>query len=302
MFALSTSWNAWQHKHAKDMIAEIKRLGFDQVELSFSLSATIVKEMLALKRRGQISVLSVHNFCPIPKGVRRRLASPDMFSLSALDENERKQALRHTQNTIDTARNIGAAVVVLHVGKVKIEEQIKQLAGYYLSGEQNKFRQLKSKMRLERAAKAKEHFSQALRSLDQLCGYAQKQKIKLGVENRYYFSEIPSLEEMETILNKFPGPPLYYWHDVGHAQVYDNLGFVGHRTILKKFSRRMIGIHLHDINGITDHLAPLQGKFDFSVLNSHLSNAVFKVLEPHYPATAAEITRGRIYLEKLFSQ
>jgi hypothetical protein len=63
----------------------------------------------------------------------------------------------------------------------------------------------------------------------------------------------------------------------------------------------MLGIHLHDIKGIDDHRAPLKGEFDFALLKPYVRSDTLKVLEPHYPATAEDITRGRKYLEKLFS-
>lgn len=300
MFALSTSWNALQHSQAKDIIKEIKGLGFKRVELSFNLSPAIVEEMLGLKEQGLISVVSVHNFCPVPEGISPNAALPDIFSLSALNEDERQKALQYTKRTIDTASRIAAEAVVLHLGKVQIEEKIKRLVLIDQIKDSKGFGQLKKDMEEERKEKSKQFFDRALKSLESLCSYAQKRKVNLGIENRYYFSEIPSLEEMEIILKTFPGPPLYYWHDVGHAQVYENLKFLKHQAILDKFKHRIYGMHLHDIEGIDDHRAPLKGKFDFSLLKNYITKDTLKVLEPHYPATAQEIIRGREYLEGLF--
>ena len=291
-----------QYSRAKDIIEEIRGLGFDQVELNFNLTPAMVEEMISLRNKGQIKVVSLHNFCPIPWGTSRKLASPDIFSLSALDEYQRQKAIRYTKRTIDTASRIGAEVVVLHLGRIQIEEKIRKIALIYKNTDKQKYKKLKEQMIKERQAKSKKFFVQALRSLEQLCNYAQRCKVKLGIENRYYFSEIPTPEEMEIILATFPGPTLYYWHDTGHAQVYENLKFQNHKTILDKFSKRMVGIHLHDIEGIDDHRAPLKGKFDFSRLLPYIKRKTLKVLEPHYPATADEIIQGKRYLEKLFKQ
>ncbi|MBL7084724.1 MAG: sugar phosphate isomerase/epimerase [Candidatus Omnitrophica bacterium] len=300
MFALSTSWNAWRYSQAKDIIKEIKGLGFDCVELNFNLTSLIVDEIIRLKDRGVIEVASLHNFCPVPKGILRKQALPDTFSLSALDEKERQQAIRYTKRTIDTASRLEAEAVVLHLGKVEMKERIRELASIHKSKDRQRYARLKNEMTKERKSKSKRFFTQTLNSLEQLCNYAQRRKVKLGIENRYYFNEIPAVEEMESILSVFSSPPLYYWHDVGHAQVYENLEFIKHKTLLDKFSQRMIGIHLHDIDGIDDHRAPLKGKFDFSLLKPYLKPETLKVLEPHHPATAREIIRGRNYLEKLF--
>lgn len=299
MIALSTSWNAWRYSQAKDVIKEIKALGFNCVELNFSLSPAMVDQMIALKKHGLIKVVSLHNFCPVPPGISRKEALPDTFSLSAAEEQERQKALRFTKKTIDTASKLGAEVVVLHAGKIKAQERIRELALVYESGQKQKCEQLKAQMLKERKAKSKKFFDQAIRSLGELCTYAQRQKVKLGIENRYYFYEIPSAEEMEVILKKF-GPPLYYWHDVGHAQVYENLGFIKHREVLDRFSRRMIGMHLHDIEGTDDHRAPLKGTFDFRQLLPYIKSDTLKVIEAHHPATAEEIAQGKKYLEKIF--
>jgi len=300
MFALSTSWKASQYSRAKDIIKEIKAIGFDYIELNFGLTPAMVDEMIALKGKGVIKVVSVHNFCPIPEGILRKDASPDIFSLSAEKEQVREKAVHYTKKTIETASRIGAQVVVLHLGKVQMEERIRALAAADKNNDRRRYKRLKAQMLKERKAKAKAAFARALKSLEELTTFAGKQKIKLGIENRYYFSEIPNFEEMEIILARFPGPPLFYWHDVGHAQVYENLRFLQHKAILDKFSSRMIGMHLHDIEGIDDHRAPLKGKFDFALLKSYVKKKTLKVLEPHYPTTAEEIIRGRQYLEKLF--
>lgn len=299
MLAISTSWNASRHSRAKDIIDEIRGLGFERVELSFTLTAAKVEEIISLKNQGLLKVVSLHNFCPMPQGLLHRAISPDMFSLSALGKRERQKALGYTKKTIDTASRIGAEAVVLHIGRVEVKERLRELAQLYEHQNRPAFEGLKKQMLKEREAKSKRFFEQVLKSLEELCAYSQKRKVKLGIENRYYFNEIPTIEEMEIIFSRFPAPPLYYWHDVGHAQVYENLQFVQHKTMLDKFSQRMIGIHLHDIEGIDDHRAPLKGRFDFTLLKPYLKKETLKVLEPHYPATAEEIIRGKEYLEKL---
>lgn len=300
MLALSTSWNALQYTRAKDIIKEIKSLGFERVELNFNLTSKLVEEMLKLQNEGVIKVVSLHNFCPIPEKVSRQKALPDFFSLSSLDEEERKLALRYTKRTIETAARFSAQAVVLHCGKVQVEEKIRQLAGLFQKKDQAAGQKLKQRMFEEREARAKQFFQQTLKSLDELCAYALKQGVNLGLENRYYFSEIPTSDEMETILAAFPGPPLYYWHDVGHAQVHENLGLFEHKMMLDKFGPRLFGMHLHDVEGIDDHRAPLSGKFDFSRLLPYVQKNTLKVMEPHRPASAPEIIRGKQYLEKLF--
>jgi len=300
MIALSTSWNSWKHSKAKDIITEIKSMGFSAIELNFSLNKAIVDEMIKLKAHKAINVVSLHNFCPIPPGISRKKASPDIFSLSAVNERARQKALKYTKKTIDVASKIGAKAVVLHLGRIETKEKIRKLASLYEKPNKQAYKRLKAQMFKDRKQKAEPFFKQALKSIDELSSYAQDKKVKLGLENRYYFYEIPSIEEMQIILKAFPKPALYYWHDVGHAQVYDYLGLASHREMLDKFASHMLGVHLHDIDKIDDHRAPLKGKFDFRQLVPYINKSTLKIIEAHHPATAKEITQAKKYLEKLF--
>ena len=48
MFSLSTSWNWAQHKNGCDLLEEIRGLGFQSLELGFSLSETKAAALIAL--------------------------------------------------------------------------------------------------------------------------------------------------------------------------------------------------------------------------------------------------------------
>jgi sugar phosphate isomerase/epimerase len=300
--AISTSWNASSHTSGTSLIKELSHFGFRALELSFNLTAEMVEEIVPLQDEKEIEVVSVHNYCPIPDGIERKLALPDCFSLAAADGGERQRALDFTQRTINTARRLNARAVVLHTGRVEIEDRTRELIHLYNGGMQDsrEYAALKKTMAGERQKDCGPFVKRVLESLDELADYAGSQGIKLGIENRYYFREIPSIDELETIFDKLKQPNLFYWHDVGHAQLYENLGLLKHTDYLNRFSDRMLGIHLHDIKGAQDHLAPLKGDFDFAKLVPYVQKDTIKVLEAHHPATAEEIEKAAEYLEGLF--
>ena len=156
------------------------------------------------------------------------------------------------------------------------------------------------KMRAERKRLQAPYVSAALKSLESLVKFAEEKNVKLGIETRIYFREIPSFEEIGVILDEFKGSEFIgYWHDTGHAQCTETLGFARHRDFLDAYSDRMVGLHLHDIKGTYDHLAPGGGDFDFSIFRPYIKPDMLKVLEPHKPATAAEIIQGTRYLERV---
>lgn len=300
--ALSTAWNSMNHAKAQRMIDEIKALGFDAVELGFSLTKEMVDDVKAIVKKGGIKITSIHNYCPIPDEFELAEARPDCYSLSSKDENERALAVKYTKRTIDTAESVEAGVVVLHCGLVEMVDSTKALAKMHASGlkDTKEYRSVVSNMKDERELKSEDYLKKAKDSLNELSGYALNKKVKLAVENRIYFCEIPSCDEIGLLLND-TGANVYYWHDTGHAQVLENLGFAEHKSYLEKYSFRMIGMHIHDILKTKDHMAPLKGELDFSLFKPYIKKDTVLVLEPHQPATGEEIVRGARHLEKLFS-
>ncbi|MDD5156095.1 MAG: TIM barrel protein [Candidatus Omnitrophica bacterium] len=298
---LSTSWNASRYEDAKKLVFEIKSSGFQDIELSFNLPLAMVEEIADLVSSGEIRVLSLHNFCPIPEGIERSLALPDCYSVASRNEEERQAAVKYTKRTIDTARRLGAGAVVLHTGRVEIADKTRQLIKLYENGLEGteEFRRLQALILKERKDNAGPYFEQALRSLDELTSYAAKSDISLGMETRFYCREIPDFEEIGTILEKFRGSSLFYWHDTGHAQLMENLRFVRHKDFLEAYAKDMLGIHLHDITGCQDHKAPSKGELDFGFLKPYLHADTIKIIEAHAPATAQDLKESKVFLEDL---
>lgn len=297
--SLSTVWNALQAPDAVSMIKEIAAVGFDKVELNFTLTSKDVRDIIYMRDKEEVEVTSVHNFCPIPDGVTRSKASPDLYSLSSLDEKERRMAVGQTIKTIHTAARLGATCVILHLGRVEISDRTRDL-GKALSDKAS-YELLKKLMKEERSATAGKHLKMTSRSIEELIVQAQEKDIVLGLENRYYYREIPLPDEMEALLDKFKSAHVGYWHDIGHAQLFENLGLFNHKKdYLDRLSGRMVGMHLHDIKGMDDHRPPLEGEFDFSVIKPFLRKGMLMVIEAHHPATAEQIRRGADHLTSLY--
>lgn len=302
--ALSTSWNAFRHEDAGTIVSEIKKAGFVDLELSFNLTADIVAGFRALAKRGDVKIVSVHNFCPIPEGLQRAEALPDCFSMASLDEEERRAAVKHTKKSIDTAWGLGAKAVVLHCGRVEMAERTRQLIELYRNtGKKGspEFVRIRDEMVREREARAKPHFQAALKSLGELNAYAQKRGVLLGIETRFYHREIPSIEEIGLILEEFKGSRIFYWHDTGHAQVMENLGFFAHGDCLKRYAPTMLGIHLHNLIGCEDHQAPSEGELDFGKIIPYLKKETIKVVEAHHQASLAQLNESKALLEGMLN-
>lgn len=302
-FALSTSWNAFRHKNGREMLFEIERLGFKEIELSFNLTPSMVEDCLEAVKSGRFKAVSLHNYCPIPGGLKREAALPDCYSMASCDEEERGLALNYTKQTIDTAKRFGSRAVVLHCGRVEMVDKTRELINLYQKGLKatEAFAGLREEMVSQRKKFYKPFLENTLSSLQELSAYARGRGVSLGIETRYYFREIPSFEEIGIILDKLDSPDVFYWHDTGHAQLMENLGFYRHREFLEAYGSRMCGVHLHNISCCSDHQAPHKGEFDFSLLKPFVTAQTLKVIEAHHPATAGDLTKSREFLKAIFN-
>lgn len=300
MYSLSTSWNSERHRNGFDVVNEIKALGFDSIELDWSLTETMVRDILSMKESGVIKISSLHNICPIPKGVDQTKASPDYYSLASGDDAERALAVAAAKSTIDYAKRFGARAVVLHTGRVKMRERMRELDSAFCDKE--KFVRLREEMIRQREDLKDGYLDNVISCLSELVSYADRAGVALAIENRFYYGEIPLIPEFAVIFEVFKRGRLYYWHDVGHAEVFNRLGLASHTDFLDKFSNRLIGIHLHDIMGaMADHKPPGLGDFDFGILKPYIDNEIIKVIEAHEPASAEQIRQSVDYLTLKFS-
>ena len=71
MLALSTVWNAGRRETGFEVIKEIQDTGISCVELNFFLDSKMVEEILDYCQTHGLSIISLHNFCPVPDGLER---------------------------------------------------------------------------------------------------------------------------------------------------------------------------------------------------------------------------------------
>lgn len=306
MFSFSTCWNAERHKSGEGIIKEIKELGFQKIEVScYYINEKKAKDILRLKKRGEIVITSVHNFCPNPLYEKNPEGGGGIFNLISEDAEERKEATKYTKETIDYAHQLGAQVVVMHLGEEN--KEIDYFKGSFKDKKEelkyeNKYNEWICSLKEKRAKMQPIYLERILPSLQVINDYAKLSGVKIGVENRYFYYQFPNIEEMDIIFKNFPNSSLYYWHDVGHAQVLENIGFVKHEEWLKRFSQRMVGVHLHDLNlEGEDHQAPPQGGVDFEMIKRYLNKEVLKVLELNKKVKKSDIILGYKFLRSLFS-
>jgi sugar phosphate isomerase/epimerase len=302
MISLSTAWNADKWLDGEAIAEEIHSLGFQGIECNFSLTNDLLEGVIYYAHKHGLSFTSLHNYCPTPPGLKREEALPDCYSLSSLSEEERCQAVCHTKTTIRTASRLKAKAVVLHTGRVEMKDRTRELIKLATQGLKGtpEFNDILNSFAAERKRKSQDFFSSLLKSLDELVPFAQELNVALGIENRFYYREIPSLDEFETIFDQFKDMPISYWHDVGHSYIFEQLGLIPTDSLLERFGNRLIGLHLHNVKNLNDHQAPVDGDFDFTRLAPFVRKDTIRVIEAHQHVPAEAIRRSAELLETIF--
>ncbi len=296
ILAVSTSWAAGLGLKPDYLLEVLEDLPVQGIELDYRLDTDCFGALAAMLKTSRLVVTSVHNFCPCPAIIKGLPPSGDYFNLADLDKEKRHLAVQWTLRTMEHACDAEAPCVVLHCGKVPEQEQDRRFKRKLASAGPDIDKELKPELdcRLkERRLLAPASLDALLFSLDRLLAPAEKMGLTLGIENRYYWNELPGFDELGRILDTFRGAPLGYWHDMGHARAQELLELVGPGKLLETYGEHLVGIHVHDARGLRDHLPPGSGQLDFAALKPYLESGPALVLELA-PTTACESVRQGI--------
>lgn len=289
--SLSTMWAMTNFPTMNDFCAVAHRLGFAGIELNHQVDTS----MLAGSDLSQCGITSIHEPCPADVNADEQKAR-DWF-ISAEDEQNRKQGVISIKRSLDLAASLGVKAIVVHAGNVRADwDNEKRLYDAYNAGKAGTpgYLKLKDQLMQERAALVGSRLEAVRKSLLELLDYARPLGIRLGLENRYHFMDIPNCDEMQSLLSLGNHGEIGFWYDIGHAQALDRLGFIPHEDWLERYASRIVGIHLHDVIGITDHRAPGTGEMDFVRLARHMPADAVHTLELK-PDTKYEQVRDSLH-------
>lgn len=273
MLAFSTCWNNSRHIDGESMIDEIIELGFSNIELSHGMTVAKLPGIKKAYQAGKFTCSGVHNYFPSP--VEVMIDAPDAYEYTSHRAFDRKRAMDMTLKTLELAAEFNAGYVVLHMGSTPLNPQkfTKPLTELVASGKQHEPAFTKQKIDFVRKREkiATLYYQRAIEALEQLAPRAAELGIKLAVESRSRFEDMPNEREMLRLQEHFKDHPwIGYWHDFGHVQLKHNLGFLDHEEWLKSMQPYLIGGHVHDVEWpARDHRTPLTGTLNFSSLLSH---------------------------------
>ena len=303
--ALSTMWMQKRHQSLEEFFDAGRELGFDAFELSHQVS----EELLADATLPPGDIQGVHAPCPTNQRTQgAQVSSPD--------PEERALAVEAITASIRLAGQVGAEMVIVHPGRVVVNPMLEtDLRALYDQGLRGTgaYDDVKAELVEERKRRAERHLDATLWSLDRLATLADSAGVRLGLENRVHYYEIPLPDELDLLLRELAGPVAFCF-DTGHAYVLEELGFVCHDEWLSGFSEHIAGVHLHDVRvvrerpdpsehmvlgtGLQDHVVPSTGVVDFDEVLGHTSDRAVFTCEFDWYHSPDEVKEGLAFLRK----
>jgi sugar phosphate isomerase/epimerase len=283
------------------MLHEIREMGFEYAELSHGIRISLLPGVIDAVEAGEIRISTLHNFCPLPIGIHQ--ANPNLFKFSSADTRERENAWRYSLKTIETAQRLGASLVVLHLGSIDMKDYTDKLLEMAGAGLQQspKYEKLCAEVTDKREQKKERPVRLAGEMLGRLTAEASARGVRLGIENREALEEIPFESDFTLFMKEFDDPTVCYWHDTGHAQIKENLGFIRHTMHLEGLADRLAGFHIHDVQYPgRDHCPPGSGMIDFAALKPMVKPGHLKVFEFGPAVSSDDLKRGVAFLKGIW--
>ena len=305
--SLSTNWNVARHEDGEALVDEVVALGFDALELGYHTTEELAKGIRRRVNAGAVAVESVHAYCPVPVGAPH--GYPELYLLASLDEDERAMASILIGRTLSFAESMGARAVVVHAGRIFLKSFFGELHTRTLadaladegSVDAPRYQRLLAKALHRRASRVSRYYDGFCHSLDALLPKFEKAGVTLCLENLPSIEAFPDEREMLMLKQRFDTPALAYWHDMGHGQVRENLGWIRHDAAARDLLPFTRGIHIHDaLPLMNDHLPAGKGMIDFSAFAFYASDKIIKVFEPSPQVTRRELESALRHMRQVW--
>jgi sugar phosphate isomerase/epimerase len=272
---------AMQPRFERDLPAFVERaaeLGFGAIELNHSMDH---QHLDAFRSGVALPATSVHAQAPLER--HSRWGWNRDLNLASVDEEERALAVRYALRSVDLASEVGAGAVVVHLGQIAsgaLDGELRRRALFEAGTTGGDiWAHAGAEAAQVRAQLAPPCLAQAHRSLDDLATAAQAAGVAIGLECRQHYHQFPLPEEAVMLLADYPPEVAGYWHDSGHAEVQDRLGFVALDAWFDLLGDRVVGIHITDVRGLVDHRAPGNGDLDFAALAARIPPSAVRTFE-----------------------
>ncbi|MBD3168378.1 MAG: TIM barrel protein [candidate division Zixibacteria bacterium] len=301
--SLSTAWHHRDFDDGHGLVDKTLDMGFYKMEINFMIREHVFKGIAEESRKGRILITSLHNICPVTPEMEKVEGFVNFFNLTALDNDVREKAVELSEMTLRNASELEARCVVFHLGEVgeghlrKEEKKLKKEIRREKK-EPSEFKAEFDALIKQREEKKAKYIDNLRYSLDYLVPAAEKLGVVVGMENRYYLTQVPDFTEIGMLLKDYDSDYFKFWYDFGHAANNSNIGYEHYLSYLKEYGGSVVGIHIHDCVGLDDHQPPGDGKLDFMAIKDLLPEDTLNVLELNPALNDDDLQRGVEYLRQ----
>ncbi|OKP83528.1 xylose isomerase [Paenibacillus helianthi] len=272
VFSFSTCWNIKRHTIGSEMVREIRELGFRRVELNYNVTQEMLTTIEPMIERGEIGISSVHNTFP-------HVPDPDYGTDSVLlgfgEEDKRQRAIELLVRSAEYTQRYGGEAVVVHPGEVPFPNDISKELEQIYNGQGRDSEAYRSKwaeLMERRETYSAGYVQKIIESLDEVCNLAVSRglNVRFGIETRSRPQQIPTLAEAKTIIKALKGAPVGIWYDTGHAIMMDRLGLYDSVREMEGLMEDIVGVHIHETLGLSDHWCPYVNSKDMEFYDAYL--------------------------------
>ena len=277
-----------------------KQMGFD----SFDFGPSTTEARLEDRELREFPISSFHAPLFLPLSDLKKLTSAET-ELGSLNQALRMEAVDAICRTIDLAHSLGITTIAVHVGTVNMPtESYKRLHAMYDADLQSsdEYQSLAREILQRRNKIVEPQLEAAVDSLQIIGRRAAEMGVHVGLENRCEQTGMPNFDDMQVLLSEVSNYPIGFWFDLGHAAVQENLGFIAHTKWIDTFSDRIIGIHIHDVIGRKDHLAPGTGNLNWQTMVAQLPQEPVWVFECSRDVAAKQVAEGTTLIHSILGQ
>ena len=287
--SLSTMWAKKNFPLLGDFFLAARRLGITKVELNHQVDSGMLVDVDLSK----IEISSIHEPCPADISVETLKQRDWMISSSMKIAGSR--GWQPSGAASSWRRSLSVGTVVVHAGHVSLDTTLGEETAPTFSSWPEGILRVPGNKELD-AGRTSQTFRPSFGSSGEKpegiiglpVGLASAWDWKTGTTISIFRRQ----DEMSVLLALADPDQLGFIYDVGHATVNDRLGFFPNEMWLKRFGGRMLGTHLHDVIGITDHHAPGLGDVDFRKVAGYLPKQAFRTIEVMSFNTPEQVMAG----------
>jgi sugar phosphate isomerase/epimerase len=263
------STNAFKENHFSSIIEICRKYKIQNIELSFvdTVNKKDIEGLSRLCNSMEFQFL-IHNYFPLPE-------EPFVLNLASNHERSLSLSLEHCKKAVDLSAALHAPFYSVH-------------AGFCFSASPEHLGRTITEACLIPKEEARRIF---IRSLQNLADYAMEKNVAIAIENhvveaknlvkgenQYFLGA--TAEELLDLLASIQRENVGVLLDVGHLKISANtLGF-SPENFIKDLSSKIIALHLHENNGITDeHSIILKDSWFWKPIKENISRDIYCILE-----------------------